>query len=725
MNSASVREFEPAQKRKGNKIFNVTYIWSTLFYFASFFTVPLLFAVAYHAAPLFVLSVTGFLAAMGLMFSLMPYGSVVSAGFLTSIVGGAMGGLSIYYSHAMPLQELLEGRSYNNVYAASPAPIYQDASVISFEDGAFVDNARAVGMTSLKVGHHKYCVAPVVDAQFSGRVQFWAVGVDCCGKLSDFECGDVGLPDVHGALVLSSHPDRDLLWSSVGKWLTPPRLRRDVFMEAIKHAEAVHGVVSNTNPVMVNWSARSRGKLIVEARAILAGDLILAAAVCMVAAAAVAVATQRQKSWQQWQALPEIKFADRLRIAKHTAAEVLHFKEGVDNYMHTITRSSMMSDCLVFGFLVPVLICTVSVVLWSWLQCMRNGDKLVMIFAAVMAALVLALGAQPGRRFYAGLAALAVVAGSYLGHWNYVQNSFNYCTVVKHRSYTNVPAGASSAEYEDAGKLHFEAGASIQPTQSLGFLWKGSTYCAAPIVGPSGGSSNATNGLLTLAYTDFWAVGIDCCGARGEFKCAGDPPSMKNREGLVFRNAGAQDIEYQLYVRAVHAAADFYGLPKAGAPIMMHWGENLEDLRQEWVTKAISSICVVVAASLFFFACIAGAVFASTSQKINGSGEKDRLNREKRQRLEEDRPDAKEKNVRGEAELENMHIKMWYYFDPHGATQGPFASIDMRQWYERSFFQGNLKLRYGDTGEFHMLRELYPVMQNAFIKKPKLGAARS
>ena len=36
----------------------------------------------------------------------------------------------------------------------------------------------------------RYCVAPILDPSSTTRVEFWAVGMDCCAERGDFQCGD-------------------------------------------------------------------------------------------------------------------------------------------------------------------------------------------------------------------------------------------------------------------------------------------------------------------------------------------------------------------------------------------------------------------------------------------------------------------------------------------------------------------------------------------------------
>ncbi|CAN0029962.1 unnamed protein product, partial [Ectocarpus sp. 8 AP-2014] len=48
------------------------------------------------------------------------------------------------------------------------------------------------------------------------------------------------------------------------------------------------------------------------------------------------------------------------------------------------------------------------------------------------------------------------------------------------------------------------------------------------------------------------------------------------------------------------------------------------------------------------------------------------------------------------------------YLDPQNRIQGPFDGSEMRQWFEAGYFQRNLPVRRGVTGEFIALERLFP-----------------
>jgi len=56
----------------------------------------------------------------------------------------------------------------------------------------------------------------------------------------------------------------------------------------------------------------------------------------------------------------------------------------------------------------------------------------------------------------------------------------------------------------------------------------------------------------------------------------------------------------------------------------------------------------------------------------------------------------------------------WFYADPQGNIQGPFAGEEMRQWLEAGYFKGNLPISQNNSGPFRPLSTYFPDPQTAF-----------
>lgn len=86
--------------------------------------------------------------------------------------------------------EFQEGAEFRSVDPSTSANATNGASILHFKDGSFADNFRTVGF----VFHGSiYCVAPIArQSKFTSDIQYWAAGVNCCSKRSDFQCSSSG-----------------------------------------------------------------------------------------------------------------------------------------------------------------------------------------------------------------------------------------------------------------------------------------------------------------------------------------------------------------------------------------------------------------------------------------------------------------------------------------------------------------------------------------------------
>lgn len=124
-----------------------------------------------------------------------------------------------------------DSHAYANVLPSEAAAGYADAGKLIFADVARIDVSRAMGYKDGTV----YCVAPVMDESDTDKIQFWAVGQDCCGPRGSFSCDDAWDQNAHAGVVLSQR-----------SW-------QPQYALAVKQAEAAYGVKSASEPVYVSW----------------------------------------------------------------------------------------------------------------------------------------------------------------------------------------------------------------------------------------------------------------------------------------------------------------------------------------------------------------------------------------------------------------------------------------------------------------------------------------
>lgn len=214
------------------------------------------------------------------------------------------------YANRHFLQEywrLKKGNTYNNVLPSEPAMSHDDASVLIFTEGTIIDTSRASGY---KTPGGIKCVAPVLNAvDFDGRVEYWAVGTNCCHARGDFACDDALDPLARSGIVLGIYPGPPVT--------TPPptSLRADEAAEAstvvlsrledssqewvpaIRAAEATFGVVAAERALLVRWSAdpsRQEGNLFKAAIILLTGGVFVHLLVSCATGCLVGNATRRR-----------------------------------------------------------------------------------------------------------------------------------------------------------------------------------------------------------------------------------------------------------------------------------------------------------------------------------------------------------------------------------------------------------------------------------------------
>lgn len=129
--------------------------------------------------------------------------------------------------------------TYSNVSPSEPAALRQDAGVIIFSNASLVDARQTLGYVASD--GDTYCVAPILDEMTQTTANFWAVGLDCCEPLWNFQCDDVMNRRARSGLVVKNASD-----------LFNGNLYKN-FNLAVKQASAIYNLRTPDVPVMVHW----------------------------------------------------------------------------------------------------------------------------------------------------------------------------------------------------------------------------------------------------------------------------------------------------------------------------------------------------------------------------------------------------------------------------------------------------------------------------------------
>lgn len=175
--------------------------------------------------------------------------SLAALGFLciVAIVMGTLLGQQGWDQHWRLFWWMNIGQQEVPTVAATPAGARSDAATLSFRgvNGTFdhtsVDSSRSAGFKDTQL----FCVAPILSPDTAGadfpRVNYWAVGIDCCSKSGYFSCdGSRDSAAGHGVVQLAGG-------------FPCPSCNVASFQKAIAKAEATYGLVSAPDALLVRW----------------------------------------------------------------------------------------------------------------------------------------------------------------------------------------------------------------------------------------------------------------------------------------------------------------------------------------------------------------------------------------------------------------------------------------------------------------------------------------
>lgn len=119
---------------------------------------------------------------------------------------------------------------------------------------------------------------------------------------------------------------------------------------------------------------------------------------------------------------------------------------------------------------------------------------------------------RPALRLLGYLFVLSTLVGFLIGFSMYFNSLSYYYKYGQLRSYTNVAASQNPLGFRDGGMMLWTEDTRLDTMRSVGYKSKqdGQIYCVAPII----------DGSMSLtASISYYAIGENCCGARGEFEC--------------------------------------------------------------------------------------------------------------------------------------------------------------------------------------------------------------
>ncbi|CEM14145.1 unnamed protein product [Vitrella brassicaformis CCMP3155] len=249
--------------------------------------------------------------------------------------------------------------------------------------------------------------------------------------------------------------------------------------------------------------------------------------------------------------------------------------------------------CLI---VVPWLLYTIIALLFAF----AYHDSPLAVWATSFFGLVAAIGiglsgrVSPGRSHpslnlvLSFMMVVAVLVGVWSGTINYNRYIAKYWAYQENQAYANVIATDSAAKYGDAGKIFFTSGTIVNTDQSVGFK-QGTMFCVAPIQDTNSDPTQST------AMVQFWAVGTNCCGKTGGFRCGDAAKSGSARGGVTVRMTKS-------YKKAIHKAEAYWGLTSASEPVLVKWVKNPNTTQDEQYKNGMGFL--VAGIFVFLFICV-------------------------------------------------------------------------------------------------------------------------
>lgn len=243
-------------------------------------------------------------------------------------------------------------------------------------------------------------------------------------------------------------------------------------------------------------------------------------------------------------------------------------------------------DCLVVASLsvAYAIICTVlSFTLAFWV-----------VVPVVLVLCVLAEGPvarkYPSAGWLVGIGVFTIFVSMSIGITNYHTNMEPFWYEKLGRTYVDVSADAMASAHLDGGTISFNKDVMLDNSRALGLRRADYTYCVAPIL-----SQHKTHSPVGANPTvHFWAVGADCCAARGVFTCDG-AGEVDVHTGVVVHDREEGNMNaifhprdsYDSYLTAIQAAGELYGLTVAEPPLLLRWAADPKHLSEGWLTAAV------------------------------------------------------------------------------------------------------------------------------------------
>jgi len=175
------------------------------------------------------------------------------------------------------------------------------------------------------------------------------------------------------------------------------------------------------------------------------------------------------------------------------------------------------------------------------------------------------------------------------------------------REYKDLKADISPVAVMDAGILSFGKDVTLATTMSAGYKFWFYNYCAAPIVGKD----------PTAVPVTYWAVGVGCCDARGEFRCdSAEDKDARSAVPLRPYTVGKEIASH--YDKAIMMSAAANELEVAKDKVFVLWYKDPKKAGQDmwWLCTGLF-IMLTLCAFCAYIGCVSAFTHMSVMQKVD------------------------------------------------------------------------------------------------------------
>lgn len=203
--------------------------------------------------------------------------------------------------------------------------------------------------------------------------------------------------------------------------------------------------------------------------------------------------------------------------------------------------------------------------------------------------------------------AVVTLLGLFVGFFLYYRLIVYYDRYVEMRTYSNVGGSQGVSQFSNASMFTFTKDSRLDVMRAVGYKsrWTGEVYCVAPVVDSTMTSADSIN---------FWAVGENCCLARGAFECEDAQDSsvlsalvMLEPEDVVrpfMRWAVAGNV-YPRYERSIKLQEAAYATRAATNIRMLYWVKDPIAKQNSFHDKAVD-IAVLITVILWLILLVGG-----------------------------------------------------------------------------------------------------------------------